>query len=114
MDRTGGSEGSGRRQSAIGLAVLGLLGQVGCVTILMIAISIGGGLFLDAQFGTRPWITVGLLIASVPVTMFLMFKIVLAFAPKVQMNSLAEGSSQPAGTPVPAGTDTPEDEQLGD
>ncbi len=108
MDRTGGSEESGRRQSAFGLAVLGLLGQVGCVTILMIAVSIGGGLFLDAQFGTRPWITVGLLIASVPVTMYLMFKIVLAFAPKVQMNALPSDSDQPAETAVR------EDEQLGD
>jgi MYXO-CTERM domain-containing protein len=108
MDRTDGNEDSGRRQAAFGLAALGLLGQVGCVTILMIAISIGGGLFLDAQFGTRPWITVGLLIASVPVTMFLMFKIVLAFAPKVQMNALPVGSDKLAETAVQ------EDEQLGD
>ncbi len=49
-----------------------LIGQVG-VLVLVIVLAAGlGGLALDAHFGTKPWITVGLLAASIPVTIFLM------------------------------------------
>jgi len=90
----------GKKQSAFALAALGLLGQVGCLTIVVIAVSIAGGLLLDSYFGTRPWITVALLIASVPVTLFLMFKLVLSFAPKMQMNALPKKSNQPQQNPL--------------
>ena len=59
-----------KSQNNILIAVL--VGQVG-VLVLVIVLAAGlGGLALDAHFGTKPWITVGLLVASIPVTFFLM------------------------------------------
>jgi MFS-type transporter involved in bile tolerance (Atg22 family) len=64
-----------------------VVGQVGCLTLVIIAIALIAGLWLDARFDTKPLITLGLVIASVPLTLFLMFRVVLTVAPKIQINA---------------------------
>ena len=51
-------------------------GQVGCFTSLIIIIALIGGLWLDNQLGSKPIFTIGLVVASVPVTLLIMFWIV--------------------------------------
>ena len=49
--------------------------QVGC---LAVAVTIGAlllGLWLDGQLHTRPWLTLILLILSMPVTVFLIYRL---------------------------------------
>jgi len=53
-------------------------GQVGCFTTLIIIVALIGGLWLDNQFGSKPMFTIGLVVASVPITLFAMFWIVRA------------------------------------
>ncbi len=71
------SHRDGGRQSALALAVLGLLGQVGCVTALVILAALAAGLWVDAQLDTRPVFTLAMVLASVPLTLYLMIRIVL-------------------------------------
>jgi len=54
------------------LTIAILTGQVGVLTLVIVLTAVLGGLALDDYFGTRPWITVGLIIISLPVSLFLM------------------------------------------
>jgi hypothetical protein len=87
-----GQEEATRRAVASGMAVAGILGQVGCLTTALVLLALVGGLWLDAQFGTRPVLTLALVLGSVPVALYLMFRIVLAGARRVQ-----SGKANPTG-----------------
>jgi F0F1-type ATP synthase assembly protein I len=52
-----------------------LIGQVGCLTILIVLASVFGGLWLDNTFGTKPLFTLILLIAGIPISVLLMIVI---------------------------------------
>lgn len=82
-----GSADKDRAQQALKMTLAGVIGQVGCLTLVVIGIALAAGLWLDNQFGTRPIITLVLVIASVPLTLFLMFRIVLSLAPKLQLTA---------------------------
>ncbi|MEX2143873.1 MAG: AtpZ/AtpI family protein [Anaerolineales bacterium] len=58
------------------LTLAAVVGQVGCLTVLIIVAALMAGLWLDGLFGSRPIFIVGLLLASVPVTLILMFWVV--------------------------------------
>lgn len=85
--RAGGGD-----SQALAVAVAGLLGQVGCLTVLVIAVALGAGLWLDTQFGTRPLLTIIFLLGSVPVTLYLMVRIVLGGMNRLQLSVPAEPS----------------------
>jgi F0F1-type ATP synthase assembly protein I len=58
--------------------------QVGCSAV---AVTIGAlllGLWLDGQLHTRPWFTLILLILSMPVTVFLIYRLALRAARSLQ------------------------------
>jgi hypothetical protein len=52
-------------------AVIG--GEVGCITLVIVLLSVFGGLWLDNMLGTRPLFTVGLVLASAPISLALTF-----------------------------------------
>ncbi len=66
-------QGKNRLQYALNLTVIGIFGQVGCLTLVIIILALFGGLWLDGLFDTKPLFTVILMVGSVPVTLFLMF-----------------------------------------
>jgi len=49
-----------------------LIGQVGCITLVVILLSVWVGLRLDEHFGTRPLYTLILLFAGIPLSIWLM------------------------------------------
>ena len=49
-----------------------MIGQVGCLTLVIILASVFGGLWLDRTFGTKPVFTLVLLLAGVPISVFVM------------------------------------------
>ncbi len=61
------------RQTALNMTIIGLVGQVGCLTLLILLASVFIGLWLDTYFGTRPWITIGMLVISIPIALVVMF-----------------------------------------
>jgi F0F1-type ATP synthase assembly protein I len=52
-----------------------LIGQMGCLTLIIILASVFGGLWLDKIFDTKPVITLALLLAGIPVSVLLMLNV---------------------------------------
>jgi hypothetical protein len=64
------SERKGRKILSTLLIVM--IGQVGCLTLVIILASVFGGLWLDNTFGTKPVFTLVLLFAGIPISVFVM------------------------------------------
>jgi MFS-type transporter involved in bile tolerance (Atg22 family) len=64
-------------RKAFNLTIIGIFGQVGFLTLFIIVVALLGGLWLDRTFDSKPLFTVILMIASVPVSLVLMYKIVM-------------------------------------
>ncbi len=62
---------------AYNLTIVGIFGQVGFLTLFIIIVALLGGLWLDRTFDTKPLFTIVLMIASVPVSLVLMYKVVM-------------------------------------
>ena len=52
-----------------------LIGQVGCLTLVIILGSVFGGLWLDKTFNTKPVFTLALLFAGIPVSVLVMLSV---------------------------------------
>jgi F0F1-type ATP synthase assembly protein I len=64
------SEQKGR--SILTNVLIVMVGQVGCLTLIVILLSALLGLWLDGMFGTKPVITLALLFAGIPVSVLVM------------------------------------------
>ena len=60
------------RQNMVYTLLVVMIGQVGCLTIVVILASVFGGVWLDNYFGTKPVFTLVLLFAGIPLSVFLM------------------------------------------
>ncbi len=67
---------SNERQRLFSMVLARVITQVGFLTVVVIGLSLAGGMWLDHHFGTRPWWTIGLLVGSIPVTVALMYAVV--------------------------------------
>jgi F0F1-type ATP synthase assembly protein I len=67
------SEQKGRR--ILNTLLIVMIGQVGCLTLIIILASVFGGLWLDQTFGTKPVFTLALLFAGIPVSVFVMLTV---------------------------------------
>jgi hypothetical protein len=65
-----------RRQYFLNLTLVGLVGQVGCVTLVIILLALFLGLWLDSRFNSKPAVTLILLVGSIPVSVLTMLFIV--------------------------------------
>jgi signal transduction histidine kinase len=84
MAQDGQTPAKDRAEQALMIALVGVVGQVGCLTLVIILVALLAGLWLDNQLQTRPLFALVFVLASVPVTLYLMFRIVLSFAPRIQ------------------------------
>lgn len=81
-----GQSGDSRKEVNQSVVLGAVVGQVGCLTLLFVLAALFGGLWLDNYFGTKPIITVVLMIASIPVTLVAMFWIVRKATSRLQQN----------------------------
>lgn len=65
-------------------ALAGLLGQVGCLTVVVIMLALAAGLWLDQRLGTRPAFTLGLVLGSIPLSIYLMVRVLQGGMTRVQ------------------------------
>ena len=61
-----------RQNGMISNLLIVVIGQVGCLTLVVILASVFGGLWLDKIFGTKPVFTLVLLFAGIPLSVLLM------------------------------------------
>jgi F0F1-type ATP synthase assembly protein I len=64
------SESGGRK--VVWTLLIVLVGQVGCLTLIIILASVLAGLWLDANFHTKPLFTLILLLAGIPLSVVAM------------------------------------------
>ncbi len=63
------------RQSILTTLLIVMVGQVGCLTLVIILASVFGGLWLDNTLGTKPLFTLILLFAGIPLSVILMLTV---------------------------------------
>lgn len=66
------AQSDGNKQGRFNTFLIILIGQMGCLTLVVIALSVLAGLWLDNNFHTKPIFTLVLLLAGVPVSVILM------------------------------------------
>jgi F0F1-type ATP synthase assembly protein I len=64
-----------------------LITQVGCLTFVIILLSLLGGLWLDKTFGTRPLFTLLLLLAGTPISVIVMLYVARRTIAKIKSQS---------------------------
>jgi F0F1-type ATP synthase assembly protein I len=84
------SEQKGRKILSTLLIVM--VGQVGCLTLIIILASVFGGLWLDNMFGTKPVFTLALLFAGIPISVLVM--LVVARKTLARLKTEAEKDSE--------------------
>ena len=62
-------------RSILNTLLIVMIGQVGCLTLVIILASVFGGLWLDNTFGTKPIFTLVLLFAGIPISVFVMLTV---------------------------------------
>jgi F0F1-type ATP synthase assembly protein I len=68
------SENQQRIDTSFSLSLVWFAGQVGCLTLIIIAGAFFAGLWIDKRMDTAPWFMLIFLIGSVPVTMLVMYR----------------------------------------
>jgi hypothetical protein len=94
MTNSGQTSQQERSENALKMAIAGIVGQVGCLTLVIITIALIAGLWLDNQLETRPLFTLVFILGSIPVTLYLMVRLVLAVAPKLEISSASAVQSE--------------------
>jgi F0F1-type ATP synthase assembly protein I len=70
-----------------------LIGQVGCLTTVIVLASVFGGLWLDKTFGTKPLFTLILLFAGIPISVLLMLFISRKTLARMKLQSESKSNS---------------------
>jgi F0F1-type ATP synthase assembly protein I len=78
------SEQKGR--SILNTLLVVMIGQVGCLTLVIILASVFLGLWLDGLFDTKPTITLILLFAGIPLSVLLMLTVARRTLARMQEN----------------------------
>ncbi len=87
------------------LAAMSLAGQIGCVVPMIILAAVVGGLWLDRQFGTGRWITLGLLLASLPLSIVVTFRLAMRAAKEMNQMLRMPSRGKAAGQEEENGND---------
>ncbi len=70
-------------------------GEVGCITILIVLGAVFGGLWLDQQFGTKPILTILLVLGSAPFSLFLTYRLAKRVVEGNNRSTLSSGEPKP-------------------
>ena len=84
MGLSGDQSEKNRAQKAFNLTLAAVAGQVGCLTLAIVVIALLSGLWLDNMYQTRPLFTIRIMVASIPVTLLLMFWVVRKATSKIK------------------------------
>ena len=71
-----------------------VVGQVGCFTPVIILGALFAGLWLDRQFETKPLFTIFFIVASAPVSVFVLYRIVRTATAKIKIDKQVKNSEE--------------------
>ena len=84
------AQSDGNKQNVISTLLIVLVGQVGCLTLVIILASLFGGLWLDQYFHTKPLFTLILLFAGIPLSVILMLVVARRTLARIKSSSESE------------------------
>lgn len=87
--------GRGRYSRNMALAVL--TANVGCLTVLITVAAMFLGLWLDSSLGSKPWFTLGIMLLSLPVSLYVMFFVVRWTTSKMSLEDVQKKSASKKG-----------------
>ena len=73
-----------------------VVGQVGCLTPVILLGALFVGLWLDRQFETKPLFTILFIVGSAPVSVFVLYRIVRTATAKLKTDTQVENSEEEA------------------
>ncbi len=79
-----------KKQNIVYTVLIVLVGQVGCLTLVIILASVFGGLWLDQYFHTKPLFTMIFLLAGIPLSVILMLTVARRTIARIKSNAGAE------------------------
>ena len=71
-----------------------VVGQVGCLTPVILLGALFAGLWLDSQFETKPLFTILFIVGSAPVSVFVLYRIVRKATAKLKTDNQVENSEE--------------------
>lgn len=85
------------------LALASVAGQAGCLTVIIVFVALFGGMFLDSRLDTHPVFTIGLVLLSVPVSLYAMIRLMLSSVASLRVTAPVQGGRpQAAASAVPS------------
>jgi len=81
------SQSEKRSDNRFNTILTSVVGQVGCLTPVIILGALFLGLWLDQQFETKPLFTVLFIIGSAPVSVYVLYRIVQAATAKLKIEN---------------------------
>jgi F0F1-type ATP synthase assembly protein I len=90
------SPGDDRQQVVFGVVLATTVAQVGCVTIVVILGALFLGLALDNQFNTRPLFTLVSVLASIPLSLFVLVRVALSATQQLTPSASKEADEEPS------------------
>ncbi|HEX8992211.1 MAG TPA: AtpZ/AtpI family protein [Anaerolineales bacterium] len=88
------AQSDGDRGNRFNTLLIVLIGQMGCLTLVVIALSVLAGLWLDNTFHTKPIFTLVLLLAGVPASVILMVFVGRKTLNRFKLKSRASGTEE--------------------
>lgn len=79
-----------KRRNLVNTVLVVMVGQVGCLTLVIILASVFGGLWLDKTFDTKPLFTLILLFAGIPVSVLIMLAVARRTVARIKSNVEAD------------------------
>ncbi|HKZ69648.1 MAG TPA: AtpZ/AtpI family protein [Anaerolineales bacterium] len=73
-----------KMQYALNMGLAGLAGTVGVFTLGIVVVALVAGIFLDRQLNTKPLFTILILLGSMPISLYVMFRLALGAIAKIQ------------------------------
>ncbi len=81
------SQPDNRSNNRFNIILASVVGQVGCLTPVILLGALFAGLWLDRQFDTKPLFTILFIVGSAPVSVFVLYRIVRSATSKLKTNN---------------------------
>ena len=90
------SQPENRSNSHFNTILATVVGQVGCLTPVILLGALFAGLWLDRQFETKPLFTILFIVGSAPISVFVLYRIVRTATAKLKTDNQVENSEEEA------------------
>ena len=85
MSQPANNEHQPLKSVSASMPVIALGGQIGCVTLVLVLVAAFGGIWLDNLLGTKPFLTIFLVLGAAPLSLFLTYKMAVHAINKVNL-----------------------------